>query len=70
MLLQQLIRERLEELGISQAEAARRAEFHYVNLSRWLTGKTAIKSDLLIRLLDVLDLQVTPKSRRMSRKTA
>jgi transcriptional regulator with XRE-family HTH domain len=50
------LRQRRQELGLTQAEVARRAEIPVPSLSRIETGKSGVSTATLIRLARVLGL--------------
>lgn len=68
MEIHDLIRERLESLGITQAELARRADMTPARVSTFLNGQRSVTTDTLARILYVLDLEIRPCPTKRKRK--
>ncbi len=60
------VRGRRQELGLSQAEVARRARVSRQWVSEFESGKPAAELSLVIRLLDALELNLTIEDERSS----
>lgn len=58
MTIEDVVRKRVEEVGITAAELARRCNMNDQLLRRSLDGKRNLKCDELIRLCNQLDLSL------------
>jgi len=65
--MRQLIRSELERRGWSQRELCRRADMLPHQLCGYLNGTRDIRVKTLVRVLDVLELEVRPRRRRKGR---
>lgn len=61
--VRQAVKNRIEELGLTQAELARRTDMERSNLHRLLSGKSGQVPDSWQRVLDALGLELTVQSK-------
>lgn len=54
----QMILPRMQELGISQYELAKRTGLAFSTITRWFRGEMGISSENLIKILTALDLNI------------
>lgn len=59
--IMRVIAARRVELGVSQYELARQLGTDQSHINRWLRGHVQPSAAVLDRLLDALDLEVTPR---------
>lgn len=63
-----IVRRRMDELGVSQTELAEAAEVNRSTINRWLNEDTELASNVLGKVLAKLKLKVVPREQRKSAK--